>query len=56
MAKAGNRSMGPKQVIEGSCVDCGKAHTDAPLTMIRRYGATGKKHMAKVCVNCAPKI
>ena len=56
MAKVGNRSTGPKHVIAGNCADCGKPHTDTPLTMIRRFSTTGKGRMTKVCVNCAPKI
>jgi len=54
MAKAGNRSTGPKHVIEGICVDCGDI--DAPKTILARYSTTGKCKFVKVCLDCAPKV
>jgi len=53
MAKEGNRSQGPKHVVQGPCTDCGTM--EGTFTPVRRYRATGKGVMVKLCAKCGPK-
>ena len=53
MAKAGNKSQGPKHVIVGQCVDCGTR--DGAMVAVRRFRGSGKGRMVKLCAKCAPK-
>ncbi len=53
MAKEGNKSTGPKHVIQGPCTDCGTK--DGTFAAIRRFSFSGKGTMVKLCPKCANK-
>ena len=54
MAKEGNRSLGPKHEIQGPCSDCKSA--TGPFAAVRRFGASGKGRIVRLCPKCTPKI